>query len=432
MSIKRIENRERTALFVKNHIINPKKSYEDITTGNYLSYFAELDFQYHFPNAVCDILGIQFNEKDKGERHRKARDELVNKLPHLTYTPDFAKDPQFIEHLKKTDIQNIDNWMLFKRSIRGNSGKGKKSSGKDTIYRLCLGLFTESDSIERTMEFFLKACMFPPFNTKRLEDVVFYYCIKYHKTIDDVYRIIDSIPVANIQLQNSLETIGLDAMMDKIGNDENSLREYILSHCCYDSQLEYSNALSLIDDLDKRLKYQGIKIKFKSLVGKISTVVGRDNKREKFDNAWMDIESMLRNRKDSNGDPVFNATEIICIHTTLNHIIETFPLYQSTNPIKKYDGDKTELIRRTLIVRFLTYYFNNQDEGVDPNKSYEEFCNYLDGHLHQCGFIQTYPLNPFDFLILLCASKCAYCNSQNQGITNPLYEIIQQLFSYSP
>lgn len=409
MSVNGIPSRNRTKLFEKN--IMPKANYNDIISGKYLTYFAELDFQNHFAKSVCEILGKQFNPKNNGGLIIA----LIDKLPDITDRTILKNAPTLQKRLRDKDENNIGNW------VRGDCFPSQSSRG--TVYRLCLGLFTNGDSIERTKEFFLKACMIPPFNPKSLDDVVFYYCIKCRKDINDAYRLIkDTIPNSvTIKQRSSSETVGLSAEMEKI-SDENMLIEYIQNHCCIDDDLKYSLASKEIVRLTDKLTDNKIRVGFSGTFnGKLT--IDKNNKRGQFEYSFSDsIETMLKKKFE------FEKSEIECVKAALDDIIDTFPVYKKASTLEKLGGDKYELMRKTLMVRWIICYFLDPKKSEDPQVIYNDCRAGLDNVLYKCGLMQTYALNPFDFLMLLCASKSAYCCSENKEYTNPLLEITNHLF----
>lgn len=103
------------------------------------------------------------------------------------------------------------------------------------------------------------------------------------------------------------------------------------------------------------------------------------------------------------------------------------PVYSSSELKSGSRKGDPELIRRTLIaLLFNQYFIDHLSQNIFTTESrFEDFCVWLDNELDSYGFMQTYPLNPFDFIILTCASRCTYFGDKES--VQALREVVDNL-----
>lgn len=220
---------------------------------SYASEIADLNFVDHFCNALHDALVItnKIEETDNADLMRI----LANNVK-LIYEND------------KHHYENLRHWLDPDREKRGSP----RHDSRDTIYHICLGLGL---TVEQTEEFFLKGCMFPPFDPKRKNDVIYYYCISNNKNVDDARYLIQELKSCSPST-SSENTTGLFGAMKKL-NNKNDLESYIKEHCREGSRT-FSSAMEKITELEESQRYR--------LTGTDNKIIGKDISASAFKERW--------------------------------------------------------------------------------------------------------------------------------------------------
>lgn len=401
----RFEDESKTRLVIKD-INEASTNTEDIKSEKFLETFKKLDFSSHFIDHVRNILEISSQEYPTV---KDVRNILYKRAVCIT----------------KSDKKNINNW------LNDNNEKRKlpRSDSRDTIYRICLGLGL---TIEQTYEFFLKGCMFLPFDPKCRNDVVYYYCIKNRKSAEEAARFIKDIEAMGISSNDNKSstetTMEIDSQMKKINSDD-SLKAYIFRNCY--GKRDFSRSKEYIRALEKKLADKKISWQYSTPKPEIPDAreekLDKNCKKENIKMTWDNIRYTLEEKQ-------FGNDEIESVRIALEYISKTFPIY-SSDKIEKYNGNISELYRRTLMVLYLYAYFYgliNDERVADNDKSLEDFENSLNGLLINCGLMQIYHRNPFDYLILLCASKCNCNNRDKPAAIKAFCDIVGLLFFEIP
>ncbi len=300
--------------------------------------------------------------------------------------------------LEEVRKRYAENGIELKKAVTGWFRKSDVSPSTDQAYRRNLYDFCVAMGMDyqMTAEFFLKSFLTIPFNYKNKEDAVYFYCLKEkrpYSVIKQMLEMADGFTETNTDV-GLTENIGLQIL--SIKSDEEFLR-YLQSHC-YDRKHQYATAKRKVADCIEKNK---------------SIVPGRDKdgREFSFDNLgtkknsvlldsilgyrYQGLDSEQRKRIKESGLPVF-------------------PRDGDIDSAMSADNEASfDVLRKSLILmKFYNFYRNLQLETrrleIDDdeiNACLYDFYDETNAELAQCGFVQMYSRNPFDWIILFCANS---------------------------
>lgn len=334
------------------------------------------------------------------------REGVIGRICELGYTGDicditrivnFVHD-KFKEHnveIKKKDEDctrvDIKNWL---------SGKAPNDSeqSRPNVYRLCFAL--EMDA-EQTKVFFLKNYLCRPFNLKKADEAIYYFCLNTGRNYSKAIELIDKVEKLPKELEHEeIETRLMEIPLSEILSEEDFLL-YMYNHR-YDKDEQHETVAkeieSLIDDC-KRLS------NVKSNDALLENLLGYN---ERNITVWDEKRGREKNFGISNSE-------------LPNVIKRNFPRPITFSQIKSRKATDDTYRKMLIILCFFKYYTSLKnamlkngvrEKNLDLSDSFDEFEIVLDQILEKCGYVQVYWRNPFDRFILLCAKQ-----------TNPLEEL---------
>ena len=286
----------------------------------------------------------------------------------------------------------------LKKAVKGWFQKQDVAPSTDQAYRRNLYDFCVAMGMDyqTTAKFFLKAFLTIPFNYKDRDDAIYFYCLKEsrpHTVIKQMLDVADSFTVTNVDV-DSTEEIGLRIL--EIESDEEFLQ--YLQRYCYDRKHQYATA--------KRRLVELITVNKAIVPGKDKT--GYDLP---FDHLGTAKNSALL-------DAILGYRYQGLDSTQRKHMKEsglpTFPRDGDIDDILASESETSfEVLRRSLILmKFYNFYRSyqlstkklNMDEK-DINACLYDFFDETNEELANCGFVQMYLRNPFDWIILFCANS---------------------------
>ena len=292
--------------------------------------------------------------------------------------------------ISETESRYNDKGIEFTKTIR-QWLQGKKKPSQSQAYRhncydFCIAL---GMNINKIFEFMFKHFQIMPFYYKNRTDAIYYYCILNNRTYDIIVKMRDiakDFPAINDETVNT-EYIG--RKIAEIDNDEEFL-EYLKNYC-YDDEHQFTTARrSVLELLDKC-------------------------KEEKFANVKKDSELLMTITGYNNQTGIKGGRHDKGISKSLfsPEFTTSFP---DDNVLCKIRNDKKisdEALRKLLILLSFYHYYKSRENSIGQTKitseiikeSYEEFCAECDGMLAECGYVQLYPRNLYDWHILCCANS---------------------------
>lgn len=251
---------------------------------------------------------------------------------------------------------------------------------------------------EKVAEFFLKAYLNRPFNYKNTSEAVYFHCFLTGKPYREALRIIEqveSIP--------SSETTDMTIATEQIGSeiasitDEEELIRYTASHR-YEENEQHQTVVSKITDLLQSCYTLATK-ETEYTKEKAAVVTSSD--------ALLDVIY------DYDAYAMGKEKRTIAKSKLPKAIKENLPDRERLAKILRHEAKNDDVYRKALVL--LTFYnfyaaaYLSQrayraESDIDLLGYADDFEAELEGSLFECGYVQLYKRNPFDWLILYCAS----------------------------
>lgn len=292
-----------------------------------------------------------------------------------------------------SSINTVKNWL--KKAL-----PAANQAGRENVYTLC---FAFGLNAKETKEFFLKAYLERPFNYKNIHEAVYFFCMNNGLSYADAQRMIEKIESApeieNDDAENVTEQIGYDI---SLMTTEDDLVKYLVANRCgftVQSQTASSKIKELIEECrnlakkEYRLLHNGDI--FVENIDELLTVITGYYARETVNGEKLYKQSISKSK----------LPELIR---------KNFPQREQFKQIE--DGKASfDTIRKALIMlKFYSFFADaliHKAEDLE-NGLFYEFVDEANELLAECGYVQLYWRNPYDWLF----GYCAY------GATNPLDE----------
>lgn len=281
--------------------------------------------------------------------------------------------------------QNIANWLT--KGIPGSAAKAR-----DNVYRLCFALRMD---LQQTMEFFLKAYLERPFNYKDIREAVYFFCFRKGLTYADAKRLIErveSMPLMeNPYADNVTEWIG--ERLRGIETEEELVRYLTENRSGF--SIQNQSATNKIKELIEDCK---------KIAPKEYVLNCNGDKEIRVDN----IDELLHviygysARATSEGKKIYSKSISKSKFPAL--VSQNWPQREQFQQILYKGTASYDTIRRALVM--LTFYEFTANAAVHhalEDGIFEEFTDEMNRVLSECGYVQLYWRNPFDWIIGYCA-----------------------------
>lgn len=332
--------------------------------------------------------GKDFNINDNTYPMDELRDNNIFLEGVSSYLGIDADDIDSI--ISETEARYNNNGIEFTKTIR-QWLQGKKKPSQSQAYRhncydFCIAL---GMNFNETFEFMFKHFQIMPFYYKNRTDAIYYYCILNNKNYDTIVKMRDiakDFPATN---DETVDTAYIGRKISEIDNDEEFI-EYLKIYC-YDDEHQFATARrNILEMLDKCKGEAYANVKKDSEL--LMTITGYNNQ-----------TGIKGGRHDKGISKSLFPPEF----TT------SFP---DDNVLCKIRNDKKvsdEALRKLLILLCFYHYYKSRENSIGRiqitpeiiKESYKEFCTECDGMLAECGYVQLYPRNLYDWHILCCANS---------------------------
>lgn len=281
--------------------------------------------------------------------------------------------------------QTLVNWLT--RGLPANT-----AGGRENVYRLCFAMEMNDG---QAREFFLKAYLERPFNYKDINEAVYFYCFRNALPYADAQRIISRIEslrvVDNPYADNITEQIG-----ERLSNlaTEEELLNYI-SENRSGFAIQNQSATEKIEQLIESCKL---------VAPKEYAMNTNDDEEITVDN----IDELLNviygysARATANARPIYKKS--ISKSNFPELVKRNWPQREQFEQILRKRTASYDVIRRALIM--LTFYDFAANATVNRSLEggiFDEFADEMNTVLAECGYVQLYWRNPFDWMIGYCA-----------------------------
>lgn len=283
----------------------------------------------------------------------------------------------------------LKNWMT-------QAAPTSNDNGRENVFKLCFALEMNA---EQTAEFFLKAFLSRPYNYKKTNEAVYYFCLRNRINYVDAVRIITAIQ--NIpQAQTVEKEVNTERIGYEISNitKEAELIKYLAENRYSEEEQHYTAVERIKSMLDNCFELAQKETQFTR--GTSAAVKSVDALLDVIYD--YDADSMRKNEKKTIRDSKFPK----CVKA--NWIDR-----QAFHNIEKRFTRTEDVYRKALVLlKFYSYYADAYCKARSKITEDEiDFCGYADDFeaeletvLAECGYIQLYKRNPFDWLILYCAA----------------------------
>lgn len=328
------------------------------------------------------------------------REGINNRLVKLGFDGDMESVNCKIDFLCKQFQKNkveLRNDATLKSWMTGSAPASDKN-GRENVFRLCFALEMNA---EETAEFFLKAFLSRPYNYKKINEAVYYFCLlKGRNYVDAVQIIADihNIPQSRaVEKEMNTEQIGYE--ISNI-NDETELIKYLAENRYSEEEQHYTSVKRIRSMLDSCFE---LAQKETQLTRGTSVTV-------------KSVDALLDVIYDYDADSIYkNEKKTLKKHSKLPKCVKANWIdRQALHNIEKHITSTDDVYRKALILlKFYSYYADAyckarakiREDEIDFRGYADDFEAELETVLAECGYIQLYKRNPFDWMILYCAAS---------------------------
>ena len=297
--------------------------------------------------------------------------------------------------------QTITNWIA-----KGAPASGE--SGRENVYKLCFALKMNA---EQTAEFFLKAYFERPFNYKNLREAIYFFCMNTGLTYADATRIIEKVEsmqvIENPAAQSITQEIG--ATLQSL-HTEDELIDFLQQNRS-GFTVQNKTATERINHLLEECYRLATQLEDKKVsnVDELLSIIYGYNARATFGQQDATGKSIsIPVYKRSISDSGFPAL-----------IRKNFPQRQQFENITKNKASYDVIRKALIMLRFYYFFATLECRKLSVVDRHDEFVDAMDMDLDECGYIQLYWRNPYDWMFGYCA--CA---------ENPLQELKDLIQEY--
>lgn len=292
-----------------------------------------------------------------------------------------------------SSVATVKNWLK-------KAPPSASYMGRESVYVLCFALKLNA---KETKEFFLKAYLERPFNYKNIREAVYFFCMNNGLNYYNAERIINRIEEAPI-----IENSNAEKVTEQIGftllniTSEDEIVKYIINN--RSGFLTYNHTATC---------------KIKELIAECKEFAKKEHKLfNKDDISVESIDELLYiitgyyAREVENGEPVYKRSISKSKLPALAK--KNFPQREQFKQIENGTASFDTIRKALIILKFYSFFadalINNAIEL--ENGLFYEFIDETNEMLAECGYVQLYWRNPYDWLF----GYCAY------GSANPLDE----------
>ena len=287
---------------------------------------------------------------------------------------------------KRYSAKGIEFTKTVRQWLQGKKKPSQSQAYRYNCYDFCIAL---GMNINETFEFMFKHFQIMPFYYKNRTDAIYYYCILNNRSYHTIVKMCDIAEDLSATNDETVDTEYIGRRISEIDNDEELLN--YLKKYCYDDEHQFATARrNILELLDKCKGEDYANVKKDSEL--LMTITGYNNQ-----------TGIKGGRHDKGISKSLFPPEF----TT------SFP---DDNVLCKIRNDKKvsdEALRKLLILLSFYHYYKSRETSIGQiqitpeiiKESYEEFCAECDGKLAECGYVQLYPRNLYDWHILCCANS---------------------------
>ena len=267
--------------------------------------------------------------------------------------------------------------------------QGKKKPSKAQYYRyncydFCIALGMD---INATADFMFKYFQVMPFYYKNRDDAIYFYCILHNKSYSEITQlreIAKTFPAVN---NETVHTQSIGKRISEIDDDEEFLS--FLKENCYDENHQFATARqNALELLDKCRKLSGTNADSQLLL----EISGYNN------------QTGIKGGRHDKGISKSKFPQEFTL---------SFPDDNVISKVRNNEKVSDESLRKLIILLEFYYYYADRDKKSGQEEitvefiqeCREDFCCECNAILYECGYVQLYPRNMYDWHILCCANS---------------------------
>lgn len=320
---------------------------------------------------------------------------------------------------KKSFEASLGNW-LNEGQVKIRKEKGKEDKietigapsdnvdSRNNVYKLCFALCLNKEEVE---EFFLKKYLCRPFNFRNLRETVYYYCF------ENGHNFLKAIELLGKMEENGLsentkysgENVYTASFVNGIEGISNDLE--FIDYCLVNKSFFSRNSVASIETVEELIDYCLADLEDAGetkMEGEVAPILDalftggiKRRRRRKGKNSDIEEAEELENPERPN---------IKELERMPKKIRTNFPSEEQISKVRRGNDEGAKLVssdamRRIIIMlHFFDYFKQRESEGYNKN-DYLAYWQEIDGLLDNCGFIQTYARNPYDWIFLFCSRQ---------------------------
>lgn len=286
-----------------------------------------------------------------------------------------------------SSLNTVKNW-LKKAPPSGNQ------AGRENVYTLCFALGLNA---KETKEFFLKAYLERPFNYKNIHEAVYFFCLNNGLNYADAKRII-----AKVEAEPEINNKDAEQVTEQIGHalslitTEDDVVTYLVNNrCSFAAQNQTAT--------------EKIKVLLEECQDLATKELAPDLYLEGKENLAVNtIDELLSviygySLRGKNGKDKLKIS--ISDSNFPERIKKNFPQRQQIENILTGKAS-FDVIRKTLILLNFYHFFAEayiRKENDYSKYWFDEFVDETNAVLAECGYVQLYWRNPYDWMFGYCA-----------------------------
>ena len=306
-----------------------------------------------------------------------------------------------------SSLNTVKNWLKKAPPVANQSGR-------ENVYILCFALGLNA---KETKEFFLKAYLERPFNYKNIHEAVYFFCMNnglpYPKA-KEIIEEIEALPeIDNSDAEQVTEQIGYAISL--ITTEEDLIKYLANNRCGF--MMQNKTATEKIKILIKECQ---------ELATKELSADSYDDS-EKFSVTKIDelldvIYGYSARGKNGKGKLNFSISD----SNFPERIKKNFPQRQQIENILT-EKASFDVIRKALILLNFYHFFTNaylKGENDYSKYWFDEFVDETNTLLAECGYVQLYWRNPYDWMF----GHCAYSADVGEYPVDQLRILIEDFY----
>lgn len=293
-----------------------------------------------------------------------------------------------------SSLNTVKNW-LKKVPPAANQ------AGRENVYTLCFALGLNAN---QTKEFFLKAYLERPFNYKNIHEAVYFFCMNNGLTYVDAVRIIkgmESVPVDSKKEDVEIVTEQVGYAISLMTSEDDLVKYLVANRSGFTVQSQ--TASNKIEELIEECK---------ALAKKEYKLLHNGDLSVKNVDELLTVITGYYARETVNGEKLYKQS--ISKSKLPELIRKNFPQREQFKQIEEGKASFDTIRKVLIMLKFYSFFADaliHKAEDLE-NGLFYEFVDETNELLVECGYVQLYWRNPYDWLF----GYCAY------GAANPLDE----------